>query len=244
MARVTKSEERKSFPVMAAATATAFPATTSSAAGVASGPASSAEERELIRRAQTGEVEAYEELLRRHQGKVFAVIGGVLRHSEDVEDVAQQVFLKVYVALKRFDYRSTFSTWLYKVAMNECLDHLRKKKVRKLVYEADMSEEQAQLLESAAQPDGASVAANAERTAELRQLVERLLEKLPEEERVMMVLKEVEGWTVEEVAELLGLNVNTVKVRLFRARVKLAGFYRKRMSGPASSTRKQAGNDV
>ena len=185
------------------------------------------DEAELVRKAQAGEVGAYEELLRRHQTRVFAIIGGILRRSEDVEDLAQQVFLKVYLALPRFDLRSTFSTWLYKVTVNECLDHLRKKKVRKLVYEADLSEEQAAVLEGAVQPDRHEV--NSERRAELKQLVERLLHELPEAERLMMVLKEVEGWTVEEVAEVLDLNVNTVKVRLFRARTRLVEFYRRRM---------------
>ncbi len=223
---------------MAAASTTAVSADAALAAGGVSTPIRSAEEHELVQRAQAGEVEAYEVLLRRHQSKVFAVISGVLRHSEDVEDVAQQVFLKVYLALKRFDHRSTFSTWLYKVAMNECLDHLRKRKVRKVVYEADLSEEQAHLLESAARPAGQGAPLDAEQSAELRQLVDRLLDQLPEQERVMMVLKEVEGWTVEEVAELLELNVNTVKVRLFRARVRLASFYGKRMGAPAGRRRK------
>ncbi|MGH9791640.1 MAG: RNA polymerase sigma factor, partial [Candidatus Acidiferrales bacterium] len=97
--------------------------------------AAPADEAGLVRAAQAGDVSAYEGLVRRHQPRVFAVIGGILRRSEDVEDVAQQVFLKVYLSLHRFDLRSSFSTWLYKVTVNECLDHLRKKKVRKLVYE-------------------------------------------------------------------------------------------------------------
>ena len=100
------------------------------------------EERVLVRRAQAGDVAAYEELLAKHQQRVFAVVGGILRHREDVEDVAQQVFVKAYFSLKRFDLRSAFGTWLYKIAVNECWDYLRKKKVRRLVYESDLSEEQ------------------------------------------------------------------------------------------------------
>ena len=79
-----------------------------------------------------GEVAAYEELLAKHQQRVFAVVGGILRRREDVEDVAQQVFVKAYFSLKRFDLRSAFGTWLYKIAVNECWDYLRKKKVRRL----------------------------------------------------------------------------------------------------------------
>src|ERR1700732_3890254 len=101
------------------------------------------DDRELVRRAQGGDKEAYEELVHRHQHRVFAVAGGILRRREDVEDIAQQVFVKAYFSLKRFDQRAAFSTWLYKITVNECWDLLRKKKVRPLVYESDLSEEQA-----------------------------------------------------------------------------------------------------
>src|SRR3982074_3039562 len=110
------------------------------APGRASGPT---DDRELVRVAQTGDKEAFEELVRRHQHRVFAVAGGILRRREDVEDIAQQVFVKAYFSLKRFDQRAAFSTWLYKITVNECWDLLRKKKVRPLVYESDLSEEQA-----------------------------------------------------------------------------------------------------
>src|SRR5215471_7551645 len=105
-------------------------------------------ERAIVRRAQDGDVSAYEELVRIHQHRVLAVIGGILRGSEDVEDVAQQALAKAYFSIRRFDQRSAFGTWLYKIAVNECWDYLRKKKVRRLVYESDMSEEQVRKLES------------------------------------------------------------------------------------------------
>ena len=86
------------------------------------------EERNLVRLAQNGTEAAFEELIRRHQHRVLALVGSILRRREDVEDVAQQVFLKVFISLKRFDLRSAFSTWLYKITVNECWDYLRKKK--------------------------------------------------------------------------------------------------------------------
>src|SRR5579864_9459320 len=101
------------------------------------------DDRELVRRAQGEDKEAFEELVRRHQRRVFAVAGGILRRREDVEDIAQQVFVKAYFSIKRFDQRAAFSTWLYKITVNECWDVLRKRKVRPLVYESDLSEEQA-----------------------------------------------------------------------------------------------------
>ena len=78
---------------------------------------------------------------------LLAVVGGILRRNQDVEDVAQQVLVKAYLSLKRFDLRSAFGTWLYKIAVNECWDYFRKKKVRRMVYEADLSEEQLRQME-------------------------------------------------------------------------------------------------
>ncbi len=175
-----------------------------------------ADDRELVRRSQREDKEAFEELIRRHQHRVFAVAGGILKRREDVEDIAQQVFVKAYFSLKRFDQRAAFSTWLYKITVNECWDMLRKKKVRPLVYESDLSEEQARQVISSAETG--KDAPDVSERLQARQRVERLLDTLDERDRLMLVLKEVEGFSIEEIAEVLDLNANTVKVRLFRAR--------------------------
>jgi RNA polymerase sigma-70 factor (ECF subfamily) len=184
------------------------------------------DDRELVRRAQNEDQEAFEELVRRHQHRVFAVAGGILRRREDVEDIAQQVFVKAYFSLKRFDQRAAFSTWLYKITVNECWDMLRKKKVRPLVYESDLSEEQARQVVAAEEKNGGGP--DISDRLEARQRVENLLEGLDERDRLMLVLKEVEGFAVEEIAEVLHLNANTVKVRLFRARRRIVNKVRKR----------------
>jgi RNA polymerase sigma-70 factor (ECF subfamily) len=189
------------------------------------------QQKALVRRVQGGDVSAYEELVRIHQHRVLAVVGGILRGSEDVEDVAQQALAKAYFSIKRFDLRSAFGTWLYKIAVNECWDYLRKKKVRRLVYEADLSEEQVRKLESLPEHGygGALHRDDAGLRVEQRQLIERLLGELEEKDQVMLVMKEVQGFSVEEIGEVLDLNVNTVKVRLFRARARLVEMYRKRL---------------
>src|SRR5580693_709552 len=184
------------------------------------------DDRELVRRAQDEDQEAFEELLRRHQHRVFAVAGGILRRREDVEDIAQQVFVKAYFSLKRFDQRAAFSTWLYKITVNECWDLLRKRKVRPLVYESDLSDDQAR--QFGAPEERSTPAPDISDTLEARQKVERLLECLDERDRMMLILKEVEGFAVEEIAEILDLNANTVKVRLFRARRRIVTEARKR----------------
>jgi RNA polymerase sigma-70 factor (ECF subfamily) len=185
-----------------------------------------ADDRELVRRAQAEDQEAFEELLRRHQHRVFAVAGGILRRREDVEDIAQQVFVKAYFSLKRFDQRAAFSTWLYKITVNECWDLLRKKKVQPLVYESDLSEEQAkQVIAAEGKNSGGP---DVRDRMEARERVERLLEGFDERDRLMLILNEVEGFAVEEIAQILDLNANTVKVRLFRARRRIVNKVRKR----------------
>jgi RNA polymerase sigma-70 factor (ECF subfamily) len=201
------------------ATATAARVTSAKAPGLA-------DDRELVRRAQRADKEAFEELVRRHQHRVFAVAGGILRQREDVEDIAQQVFVKAYFSLKRFDQRAAFSTWLYKITVNECWDLLRKRKVRPLIYESDLSEEQAR--QFGAPDERKEREPDISEKLEARQRVERLLEGLDERDRTMLVLKEVEGFAVEEIAQILDLNANTVKVRLFRARRRIVSQARKR----------------
>jgi RNA polymerase sigma-70 factor (ECF subfamily) len=200
-------------------------------------PTPAEKQKELVRRAQAGDVSAYEDLVRLHQSRVLAVVGGILRGSQDIEDVAQQALAKAYFSIRRFDSRSAFGTWLYKIAVNECWDYLRKKKVRRLVYESDLSEEQVRKLDAIPEHGygGASHREDTARQLEQRQLVERLLAELDDRDQIMLVMKEVEGFSVEEIGQLLELNVNTVKVRLFRARGRLVEMYRKRMlKRPAS----------
>lgn len=183
------------------------------------------EERGLVRLVQEGQKNAFEDLVRRYQERVFALVGGILRRNEDVEDVAQQVFLKAYLGIKRFDHRAAFSTWLYKITVNECWDYLRKKKVRPLVYESDMSEEQVSRLDGIVsanqQPEGPR------QRAEAQEMIDLMLEKLPEQDRRLLLLKEVEGFSVQELAEIFKLNVNTVKVRLFRTRGRIMDIKRR-----------------
>ena len=176
-------------------------------------------DRELVSRAQREDKEAFEELIRRHQQRVFAVAARILRKREDIEDVSQQVFVKAYFSLKRFDQRAAFSTWLYKITVNECWDLLRKKKVRPLLYEADLSEEQSQQI--TAREGSRSTEPDVLERLEARERVEQLLAGLDKRDRLMLILKEVEGLSIEEIGETMEINANTVKVRLFRARRKI-----------------------
>jgi len=179
----------------------------------------STDEAALIRRIQSGDELAFREIVERYQSKVFSIIYGILRNRNDAEDIAQQVFAKIYFSVKSFDFRSSLLTWIYKITVNECYDYLRKKRVRKLVYESDFSADDSQRMEHS-EPATDHAPAVDQRLAQ-HDLILKLLAKLSDEDRSLMLLKEVEGHSVEELAEMMGMNENTIKVKLFRARQKL-----------------------
>lgn len=174
----------------------------------------------LVRRAQSGEEEAFREIVERYQGKVFSIIHGVVRNRNDAEDIAQQVFTKIYFSLGKFNFRSALVTWIYKITVNECYDYLRKLKVRKLTYESDLNQDDLRRIDNM-EDSRRNPAEAVDRTTELREYVLKLLDKLSEEERHLLIMKEVEGYPVEELARMVSMNENTVKVKLFRARQKL-----------------------
>src|SRR5271165_385978 len=176
------------------------------------------EEASLVRRVQARDEIAFRDIVERYQAKVFSIIYGILRNHNDAEDIAQQVFAKIYFSIQSFDFRSSLLTWIYKITVNECYDYLRKKRVRKLVYESDFSEEDAQRMQNS---EAAGQAPAVDTQLARKDLVVKLLAKLSNEDRSLLLLKEVEGHSVEELSQMTGMNENTIKVKLFRARQKL-----------------------
>ncbi len=177
------------------------------------------DEAALVRRVQAQDEMAFREIVDRYQAKVFSIIYGILRNRNDAEDISQQVFAKIYFSIKNFNFQSSLLTWIYKITVNECYDYLRKKRVRKLVYESDFSAEESQRLENS-EPATDQAPAVDHRLAQ-HDLVVKLLAKVSEEDRSLLLLKEVEGHSVEELSQMTGMNENTIKVKLFRARQKL-----------------------
>jgi RNA polymerase sigma-70 factor, ECF subfamily len=190
-------------------------------------------EEALIRRVQARDELAFREIVERYQAKVFSIIYGILRNRNDAEDIAQQVFAKIYVSIRSFDSRSSLLTWIYRITVNECYDYLRKRRVRKIVYESDFSAEEVQRLETS---ESADPAAPVDRQLVERDLVMKLLAKVSEQARSLLLLKEVEGHSVEELAAITGLNENTIKVKLFRTRQKLLKAARRLGYGQLSGT--------
>ena len=137
------------------------------------------EEAALVRRVQARDEMAFREVVERYQAKVFSIIYGILRNHNDAEDIAQQVFAKIYFSIQSFDFRSSLLTWIYKITVNECYDYLRKKRVRKLVYESDFSEEDAQRMQNSETASGQAPAVDTQLAR--KDLVVKLLAKLSAE---------------------------------------------------------------
>ncbi len=170
----------------------------------------------VVRGSQQGDPEAFRLLMERYQGKVFSIAYSLVRRRQDVEDIAQQVFTKVYFSISQFDFRSAFLTWIYKITVNECYDYLRKQRSHRTIYVSEMTEDE--------QRQFANRPANEvlpDRQAELAQTTALLLKKVSEEERLLLLLREVEGYSIHELSRMFAWNENTVKVKLFRARQRL-----------------------
>ncbi|HZQ51799.1 MAG TPA: sigma-70 family RNA polymerase sigma factor [Bryobacteraceae bacterium] len=188
------------------------------------------EESRLVRRVQAQDELAFCEIVERYQAKVFSIIYGILRNRNDAEDIAQQVFAKIYFSIKSFDFRSSLLTWIYKITVNECYDYLRKKRVRKLVYESDFSADDSLRMENS--ENGAAQSPAIDQRLAQHDLILKLLAKISDEDRSLILLKEVEGHSVEELSEMTGMNENTIKVKLFRARQKLVKAAQRLDRGP------------
>src|SRR2546428_5020280 len=157
----------------------------------------------LVRRAQAGDESAFREIVERYQSKVFSIIHGIVRQRNDVEDIAQQVCAKVYLSIRNFDFRSSLITWIYKITVNECFDYLRKRKVRKLVYESDMSEDEVRRVENSEPATDRQAPIDA--TLARRDYVVKLLTRASDEERMLLMMKAVEGISVEELSAQTGM---------------------------------------
>jgi RNA polymerase sigma-70 factor, ECF subfamily len=177
-------------------------------------------ESEWIRRVQRGERDAFEPLLERHQKRVFSLVYHLVRRRDEVEDIAQEIFIKAFRGIRSYNFQASFGTWLSRIAVNHCYDYLRREQKAKLAYYWQIGEEGSRAIEGQAQskPEGAL---NLEQESEARDLAEKLLARAPAEDRTILVLKELEDHSVEEIAAILQLRPNTVKVRLHRARKRM-----------------------
>lgn len=175
-------------------------------------------EQDLIKKAQKGEVEAFEQLIRDYEKRILNYCFRMLGNLSDAEDAAQEVFVKIFRFIGSFNGQSSFSTWLYRIASNVCLDLLRKAKRRpqdtvSIHQENDDGEEYSIAIEDT-EPNPYERA----QLSEAQQALKKALEQLSDEHRQVVILRDIEGLSYEEIAEAMGTAPGTVKSRLNRAR--------------------------
>ncbi len=177
------------------------------------------QDRVLIESAQKGDKAAFKQLVQRHQRRAFAIAVGLLRDEQDAREVVQEAFLRVYRSLDSFQGGSTFFTWLFRIVTNLSIDLLRKPSRRdaELDEGREIDEADIPLLSRIDGADPLDVL----RRAEIRNKLEAALEALPVYHRGVIVMREVEGMSYEEMAEAMGVSKGTIMSRLFHARQKL-----------------------
>lgn len=177
---------------------------------------------ELVERAQCGDLKAYDELVTRHRGRVFAMIRNMVHHDADAWDLSQDVFIKAWHGLGKFEAKAQFSTWLFRISHNVVYDWQRR---RKLEAGGELNDEVFE--QGRINPDSATTPAAVDRPdealvhGELRGRIDRALGQLSADHREVVLLKDVQGLAYKEIAAVMGCSVGTVMSRLFYARQKL-----------------------
>ena len=174
----------------------------------------------LVDRVRAGDISAYDTLVRKYDRQVFRIAQHITQNREDAEDVMQDAFLKAYEKLDQFQGNSKFYTWLVRIAVNESLMRLRKRRTGRMVS----IDEDVETEEGSVPRDLADWSPDPEQNysqAELAEILRKTVQGLPQGFRVVFVLRDVEGLSTEETAETLGLSVPAVKSRLLRARLQL-----------------------
>ncbi len=188
----------------------------------------SATDNDLVTRAVTappGDLRAFEELVKRHQSRVQTNCRFLSGDEEDALDLAQEVLVKAYFNLGRFEARSSFGTWLNRIKVNHCLNHLRRQRDRTFV------DVQAAALENHASLRSRDVADAATVENETRQMIGRVLDSLPETLRVPLILRDMDGLSYHEIAGQLELGLSAVKMRIKRARTEFRAAYDREQTG-------------
>jgi RNA polymerase sigma-70 factor (ECF subfamily) len=172
-------------------------------------------EQELIERARGGDSPAFDQLVLAYRKRILGTISRLIGHPEDVEDVAQEVFVRLYYSLDQLRTAEVFEPWLYRLTVNACYDYLRRAKRRGESRMADLSEQQVVQADALA---GGRQRSDDQQKTRIRELVDALFRHVSEEDRLLLTLKEVEGLSLKELEQIYGVNENALKVRLFRAR--------------------------
>jgi RNA polymerase sigma-70 factor (ECF subfamily) len=177
---------------------------------------------ELIRRAQQGDQRAFNEIVTAYRKRILGTIGRCIGRPEDVEDVGQEVFLRLYFSLDQLRTPEVFEPWLYRLTVNAAFDYLRRQKRRNESRMSDLSEQQVMMADALA---GGRQSSEEQERNRIRDTVQDLLGNVSEEDRILLLLKEVEGLSLKELEKIYQVNENALKVRLFRARQRVLKAY-------------------
>lgn len=181
-------------------------------------------ENELIERARNRDHAAFEELVKRNQAKIYNLGLKLLGNKEDAADLLQETFINAYYALPKFEGKSAFSTWLYRIATNNAFMKMRKKKIPLVRFETEKGD--TDIPQSINIPDWSNDPRAHLKNEELKMLIEKSVASLPGKYRTIFVLHDIEGFSTEEISKMLNLSIPAVKSRVHRSRM----FLRDRLS--------------
>ncbi len=178
------------------------------------------EEVEFVRQLKAHDSEAFRILVERTQSRVFSIIYRILRGGNDAEDISQQVFVRIFKSIENFDHRGSLVAWVSKIAVNECYSYFRARRAKPLTLVGDLTQsEEFKFEERSSTMASQGVAADVQMAR--RQMAETLLCSIGEEDRALIVLKEIEGLSIDEISAAIGIKPGAVKTRLFRIRQKM-----------------------
>jgi len=179
-------------------------------------------EQEVIEKARAGDPSAFNQMVLAYRKRVLGTISRLIGRPEDVEDVAQEVFVRLYYSLDQLRTAEVFEPWLYRLTVNASYDYLRRIRRRGESRMADLSEQQVMMADSLA---GGKKQAEEQQKSKVRELVDALFQHVSEEDRLLLTLKEVEGLSLKELEQIYNVKENALKVRLFRARQRVLKAY-------------------
>ena len=174
-------------------------------------------EKYLLELAKKGDIDAFEKLIEKYEKKVFNIALKLLGDYDDASETAQEVFLKIFRSLAGFKEQSSFSTWIYRITTNVCFDVLRKRKNNNVVYIDEIIENEDEGMKRQIPQKGDSVEDIVEKK-EIKEILNEAIQNLSEEHRTVLVLRDIQGFSYEDISEILNCPEGTVKSRLNRAR--------------------------
>jgi RNA polymerase sigma-70 factor (ECF subfamily) len=178
------------------------------------------EDRELVNRCRRGDESAFEELVRKYQQTVFNLVYHNIGYRNDVEDIAQKIFTKIFFSLPKFDNKRPFFPWLYRIAINQCYDELRRARRRKVHTFTELNLEETESIEKLINQRELGSEFPEDRQ-ELHALLHRMMEELPDQQKTALVLRDLELVPYDKMAEIMNCTEQAARLKVFRARTRL-----------------------